>query len=78
MMPSDPAPNKCPECGAMALYRLTDPIGGLFNPLPGLGDFLQYAEMRVVVCSECGLIRFYSSKEARKKLPKSERWRKIE
>jgi hypothetical protein len=66
----------CSECGSKDLYYHCT-TGGDFNPLPDLGSFLAFATMFVVVCSNCGLIRFFADEDARKKLPESKKWRKL-
>lgn len=70
----------CPECGNSNLYS-SDEVssGGGYAPnyLPGLGGFLSSAKFTVVVCKDCGLSRFFASKEARDKISQSDKWRKI-
>jgi DNA-directed RNA polymerase subunit RPC12/RpoP len=80
MTPDQLIVNTCPECGAKALYKTRKTInsGGYFNPLPGLGGFLQFAYFHEVVCSECGLVRFFASRDARGKLAGSAKWRRID
>ena len=69
----------CPECGSNKVYRYKKPIesAGAYGPvlLPKLNPgFLSTAKMVVVVCKDCGLIRFYATEEAREKLGDSEHW----
>ena len=57
----------CPECGSADLFSTPDvPAGGGYAPLtlPGLGGFFSAARMTVLVCRDCGFIRYYASPEA--------------
>jgi hypothetical protein len=67
-----PAPQACPcpNCGGNSLYWITLPSSGDFHfrLLPGLGDFMFFAELSVVVCSDCGLTRLFAAPDALKKL----------
>ncbi len=45
--------------------------------LPGLGGFFSPATFIVVVCSDCGLTRFYAPPEARAKLEGSKKWSRV-
>jgi len=79
-MPTEPDKATCPQCQAKASYQTICPSGtpfGAFNLLPRLGGLIQYAEMQVVVCAECGLIRLFASREARKKLVESGQWSRV-
>jgi predicted nucleic-acid-binding Zn-ribbon protein len=70
----------CPECGHSNLYSSAEvSAGGGYAPnyLQGLGGFLSTPKFTVVVCKDCGLSRFFASKEARDKLSVSDKWRKI-
>jgi predicted nucleic-acid-binding Zn-ribbon protein len=66
----------CPECGSANLRQTTTASAGAYGPvlLPGLGGFLHSAQLRVVVCADCGLTRFYADSKALAKLPTSGRW----
>jgi len=75
-----PKPSTCPECGHSNLYSSDDvPAGGGSAPnyLPGLGTFFSAAKFTVIACKDCGLIRFFASKEALGKLSGSGKWHKI-
>jgi hypothetical protein len=66
-----PAPQvcPCPNCGGNSLYWTTVSSGGRdFRLLPGLGEFLFFAELNVVVCGDCGLTRLFTAPDALKKL----------
>lgn len=72
----------CPNCRGRELYRSKRPVGsgGGYAPnyLPGLGSFLRCsARLEVVVCSDCGLTRFFASPEARAKLSSSTKWVRV-
>jgi len=69
----------CPGCGGRRLYVAADvSAGGGYAPkyLPGLG-FLYAATLDVVACVDCGLMRLFASREARKRIPTSSRWRPV-
>ena len=75
-----PISPQCPNCGGESLYR-SEPVssGGAYGPflLPGLGGFLRYAQLIIVVCADCGLIRFFADPEAAGKLPQSDSWKRL-
>src|SRR5262245_50075646 len=65
-MPAPPA-RPCPNCGSRSLYWTSQPDS--WNQLlPGLGHFLCAADIQTVICSECGLTRFFASPGALRKL----------
>lgn len=70
----------CPNCGSDRLYE-SPPIssGGGYAPdyLPGLGKFLVSARFTLVLCSECGLTRFFASEAARDNLRQSWKWKEL-
>lgn len=70
---------KCPECEGITLYTRTVASGTGHGPvlLPGLGGFLQYARLEVVLCTRCGLTRFYAQEEAREKVARARGWRPL-
>jgi hypothetical protein len=47
------------------------------NYLPGLGSFWSAAKFTVLVCKDCGLTRFFASRDALGKLAESSKWRRI-
>ena len=70
----------CPECGKNTLYRSANVSAGgghAPNLLPGLGSFWTAASFQLVVCKDCGLTRFFASKEARGKLSESSKWTRV-
>lgn len=69
----------CPECGQGNLYSSGKvSAGGGYAPnyLPGLGGYFASARFTVVVCRDCGLTRFFATREALDKLPESGKWRR--
>ena len=70
---------ECPECGGASLYVASVESAGATGPvlLPGLGTFLSYAKMQVVLCRDCGLLRFYASEAARSRVAGSAVWQGI-
>lgn len=67
----------CPNCGGSALYQIhdVDARGYGFNLLP-LGIF-NWPTFTVVVCSGCGLTRFFAGPEALEKLRESRKWMQL-
>ena len=72
-------PKPCPECGGPTLYRFATKAGGPYGPcfLPGLGSFLTLARLKVIVCGDCGLTRFFAEPGALAKLPRARAWRRV-
>ena len=72
----------CPDCKSENIYKykkMIDAEGG-HGPdlLPKLSKgVLKSAKMFPVLCADCGLLRFFSSDEAREKLKESEHWEKF-
>lgn len=68
----------CPNCNSTRLYKHIKPIsaGGGQAPdfLDGLGTFFVAAKFEIVVCTDCGLTRFYALREALEKLRASDKW----
>ncbi len=55
----------CPNCGGHTLYQGPEASsGGGHAPdfLAGLGSFWRSARVSVVVCRDCGLLRFFAAK----------------
>ena len=67
----------CPECKGEHLRR-TRGVGtrGGHGPdlLPGLHGFWRSAKVDVVLCTDCGLVRYYADLETRTKAKQSKRW----
>ena len=71
----------CPNCGGKQLYKSAKGVsgGGGYAPncLPGLGSVFISAKFDVVICSDCGLIRFFAQPESRAKLARSSKWTRV-
>jgi hypothetical protein len=70
----------CPNCDGKNLYRSEEiGAGGGKGPtfLPGLGGFFGMERLRVVVCQDCGLIRFFARREATEKLSSAKKWERV-
>ncbi|MCL7714277.1 hypothetical protein [Stenotrophomonas mori] len=67
------AQTTCPECRGDNLYTR-----GGHGPdlLPGASGVFASAEMRSVVCRDCGLVRCYASSEALERITPENGWRK--
>lgn len=70
----------CPNCNSNRLYE-SKPIsaGGGYAPnyLPGLGKLFVSARFTLVLCSECGLTRFFASEAAINKLRDTWKWKEL-
>ena len=64
----------CPECGQRNLYSTVTSSGPVL--LRGLGGSLRFPKFEIVVCSDCGLTRFFASEAARNKLTTAGNWKK--
>lgn len=73
-------PTSCPDCKGRNLYE-GPPVsaGGGHAPdyLPGLGTWWRAERFHLVICRDCGLARFFASKEAREKLADSPKWKRL-
>ena len=71
---------ECPECGSTDLYSRRVGSAGGHGPalLAGLGGFLSFPKFDVIVCSDCGLTRFYADPDARKRARNHARWMRVE
>jgi DNA-directed RNA polymerase subunit RPC12/RpoP len=70
----------CSNCQSKRLFKTRKPVsaGGGEGPnvLPGLGTFWSAAKVDVVVCQDCGLMRYFAPREALEKLQKSPKWQR--
>ena len=71
----------CPNCQGTTLYASREQAShtGQHGPnyLAGLGSFWRSARLTVVVCRDCGLMRFFASSQATAKLKESGKWRPV-
>jgi DNA-directed RNA polymerase subunit RPC12/RpoP len=71
----------CPNCGGRTLYASREmSSGGSHVPdyLDGLATSVWHsAKLRVVVCRDCGLARFFASQKALTKLSESKKWHAV-
>lgn len=73
-------PTTCPSCGGRNLYEgpsVSAGGGHAPNYLPGLGTWWRSESFQLVICRDCGLTRFFASKEAREKLAESSKWKRV-
>lgn len=70
----------CPNCGGKNLYKSSKEIsaGGGHAPdyLSGLGRW-RAEKLNVVVCKDCGLMRFFARESATAKLEDSSKWTRV-
>jgi predicted nucleic-acid-binding Zn-ribbon protein len=71
----------CPGCGGGNLYATLKEVsaggGHAPNYLPNLGSMFSAEKFHIVVCSDCGLTRFFARRSAREKLRESEKWKRV-
>jgi predicted nucleic-acid-binding Zn-ribbon protein len=70
----------CPTCGSDELYANRISSAGSrhgIRLLPGLGSFLHYAELNVVLCANCGLTRFFAEPSACEKVKSAPEWKRL-
>jgi hypothetical protein len=69
----------CPECAGGNLHETFTNSGGAYGPnlLPRLGGWLITAKLRVLLCADCGLTRFYAEPDALAKLPNAKDWKRL-
>ena len=69
----------CPQCGGNNLFAATTAANSSDGPslLPGLGRLFHAALMDVVVCADCGQMRFYARTAERERLVKDADWQRI-
>ena len=72
---------QCPNCAGTDQRHRRTSAGtehrGHTSLLPGLGGWFTTAQMDVVVCIDCGLIRTFASGEAIERLRDSEDWQRL-
>ena len=70
----------CPNCGGRELYGTKASAGGGHAPnyLPGLGGFWMTAKFELVLCRDCGLTRFFASRDAMEKVANSKKWKRMD
>ena len=70
----------CPECNGTNLYTQGDiSVRGGYGPdlLPGAGSLFRSAKVKAVVCADCGLIRYFASQDALRKMAGSDKWKRL-
>jgi hypothetical protein len=70
----------CPECNGTNLYSQGDiSVRGGYGPdlLPGAGSLFNSPKVRAVVCADCGLIRYFASQDALRKMAGSDKWKRL-
>jgi hypothetical protein len=68
----------CPHCAGTELYsRSMSSSGEHLYLLAGLGSFLHFAQMDVVVCADCGLMRLFAEPKARANVRSHKEWKRL-
>jgi predicted nucleic-acid-binding Zn-ribbon protein len=72
-------PKSCLHCGGTELYVRRVSAGGSegIYLLPGLGSFMHYAQVDVVLCARCGLTRFFAEPAARENVRSDTGWKRL-
>ena len=74
------AAGACPNCNSRNQYESQEvSAGGGHAPnfLPGLGRWYGAAKFKIVLCQDCGLTRFFASREAVEKVSASGKWSRV-
>src|SRR5687768_10453851 len=66
---------RCPHCGSGELYVRRVSTNGYMPILKGLGEFLRFAKLDVVLCADCGHCSFFAAPAARAKVRDANGWR---
>lgn len=73
-------PDTCPECAGRNLHRSV-PISAMggYGPdlLPGLGKWFSGAKFVALVCADCGLARYYVTRESLERIRDNKKWRPV-
>jgi hypothetical protein len=72
----------CPNCDGTNLYVSSHKVssGGFYAPnyLPGLNKLAAApTRLRVVVCIDCGLMRFFTDSDVTSRIPESKHWLRL-
>jgi predicted nucleic-acid-binding Zn-ribbon protein len=71
----------CPNCDGTNLYASSHKVSsGVYAPnyLPGLNKLAApAARFRVVVCTDCGLMRFFTDSDVTSQIPESKHWLRL-
>jgi hypothetical protein len=71
----------CPNCAGTNLYASGHKVssGGAFgsNYLPGLNKLGAPPRLRVVVCIDCGLMRFFTDSDVTSQILESKHWQRL-
>jgi hypothetical protein len=69
-------PSTCPNCRGQELYTRRQSTSHV-PLLNGLGGFLHFAHMDVVLCSSCGHCMLFADEEATAKVKTESDWRSL-
>lgn len=70
----------CPNCGSKNQFQSKEVSAGgghAPNYLPGLGSFWKVEKFTIVLCSDCGLARFFARPAAAAQVSASDKWRRV-
>jgi hypothetical protein len=71
-------PKCCPYCQSSELFsRRISSAGPPFYLMPGLGTYLSFAEMDVVICASCGLTQLFAEPQACVNVKQNAAWKRI-
>ena len=66
----------CPNCDGTNLYASSHKVGS-GGYLPGLNGLGTPARLRVVVCIDCGLTRFFTDSDVTRRIQESKDWLRL-
>jgi hypothetical protein len=75
-----PGSKPCPQCGTTELFSRRVPSETVrrdLSLLAGLGGFFHTAEMDVVLCATCGLMRLFAAPEACERVRTHAEWKRV-
>lgn len=54
-------------------------VRGGYGPdlLPGAGSLFVSARVEAIVCTDCGLIRYFASRDALRKIAGNDKWKRV-
>jgi hypothetical protein len=64
----------CPNCDGTNLYVSSHKVGSY---LPGLNKLGARSRVRVVVCIDCGLMRYFTDSDVTSQIPESKDWLRL-
>jgi predicted nucleic-acid-binding Zn-ribbon protein len=73
-------PKDCTQCGSHnQLFHPNVDAMGAYGPnlVPGGGGLITQPKIHVVVCKDCGFIRFFATEKTLERITNSKRWERL-